>query len=287
VVTLNRPDQLNAVTPAMLDQLREIFLEADEDDRVRVVVVTGSGRAFCAGADLSEGPSRFDFRSTRAEAYRDKGGTVTLAAHACRKPIFGAINGAAVGFGASFQLAFDARLASTKARIAFLYARRGIVPEGVSSWFLPRLVGVGAALEWMSTGRLVGADEGHATGLFRSVHQPDELMPAVLSLAREIVENTSGVSVAAARRMVWMGLAAAEPARKPTRLAANRYPRPRSQATRGSYAGLLTIRVSAKALTVLGTRLLRTAPLLVTGASPVVPGQPFASGSASPRAIQV
>jgi len=211
VVTLNRPDQLNAVTPAMLDQLREIFLEADEDDRVRVVVVTGSGRAFCAGADLSEGPSRFDFRSTRAEAYRDKGGTVTLAAHACRKPIFGAINGAAVGFGASFQLAFDARLASTKARIAFLYARRGIVPEGVSSWFLPRLVGVGAALEWMSTGRLVGADEGHATGLFRSVHQPDELMPAVLSLAREIVENTSGVSVAAARRMVWMGLAAAEP----------------------------------------------------------------------------
>src|SRR5439155_11596732 len=125
----------------------------DADDRVRVVVVTGRGRAFCAGADLTEGASRFDYTAVAREEHRDKGGAVTLAAHASRKPIIGAINGAAVGFGASFQLAFDARVAARTARIGFVYARRGIVPEGVSSWFLPRLVGMGAALEWMSTGR--------------------------------------------------------------------------------------------------------------------------------------
>ena len=210
-VTLNRPDQLNAVTYAMLDQLRETFLAADADDRVRVVIVTGRGRAFCAGADLSEGAARFNYRSEAPGEHRDQGGTVTLAAYASRKPIIGAINGAAVGFGASFQLAFDARLASTTARIGFVYSRRGIVPEGVSSWFLPRLVGVGAALEWMSTGRLVGAAEGHAAGLFRSVHEPHELLPAASALAREIADNTSAVSVAAARRMVWRGLAAANP----------------------------------------------------------------------------
>jgi enoyl-CoA hydratase/carnithine racemase len=210
-VTLNRPDHLNAVTYAMLDELRETFLSADADDGVRVIVVTGRGPAFCAGADLSEGAARFDYRSEAPGSHRDKGGTVTLAAHASRKPIIGAINGAAVGFGASFQLAFDARLAAANARIGFVYARRGIVPEGVSSWFLPRLVGVGTALEWMSTGRLVGAGEAHAAGLFRSIHEPDDLLPAAIALAREVADNTSAVSVAVARRMVWRGLAAADP----------------------------------------------------------------------------
>ena len=210
-VTLNRPERLNAVTREMLDELRSIFQAADTDDRVRVVIVTGGGRAFCAGADISEGASRFDFRSQTAEEHRDKGGVVSLAVHACRKPVIGAINGAAVGFGASFLLAFDVRLASEKARVGFVYARRGIVPEGLSSWFLPRIVGVAKALEWLSTGRLIGAAEGLAAGLFSSVHAPQDLLPAANALALEIVNETSAVSVAAARRMVWRGLEVADP----------------------------------------------------------------------------
>jgi enoyl-CoA hydratase/carnithine racemase len=191
-VTLNRPDKLNAVTIEMLDGLRETFETADADDGVRCVVVTGRGRAFCAGADLSEGASRFDYAGggEGPGEHRDKGGTVTLAAHACRKPVIGALNGTAAGFGASFTLGFDVRLASETARIGFVYARRGTVTEGVSSWFLPRLVGMGRALEWMSTGRLVNAKEGLAAGLFHSVHPADGLLPAARALAREIVENT-------------------------------------------------------------------------------------------------
>jgi enoyl-CoA hydratase/carnithine racemase len=195
----------------MLERLIEVFQAADADDAVRVVVVTGRGRAFCAGADLSEGAGRFDYRSIGPEEHRDQGGKVTLAAHACRKPIIGAINGAAAGFGASFQLGFDIRLAARSARIGFVYARRGIVPEGVSSWFLPRLVGMARALDWMSTGRLVDAEEAQAAGLFRSLHEPDEVQPAAFALAREIADNTSAVSVAAIRRMLWRGLASDEP----------------------------------------------------------------------------
>jgi enoyl-CoA hydratase/carnithine racemase len=207
-VTLNRPERLNAVTIQMLDVLRETFQAADADDGVRCVVVTGRGRAFCAGADLSEGASRFDYAGAGEgpEEHRDKGGTVTLAAHACRKPVIGALNGAAAGFGASFPLGFDVRLASETARIGFVYARRGIVTEGVSSWFLPRLVGMGKALEWMSTGRMVNAPEGLAAGLFHSIHPTDQLLPAARALAREIVENTSAVSVAVIRKLLWRGL---------------------------------------------------------------------------------
>ena len=211
VVTLNRPEVLNAVTAEMLDRLIEVFGEADRSDAVRAVVVTGAGRAYCAGADVSAGGARFDYTAVPRSEHRDHGGQVTLAVHACRKPVIGAINGAAVGFGASHQLAFDVRLASTRARVGFVYARRGIVPEGLSTWFLPRLVGMGKALEWMSSGRLVDPPEALAAGLFNAVYEPDDLLPAALELAREIATSTSAVSGAIARRMLWRGLATTDP----------------------------------------------------------------------------
>lgn len=212
-VTLNRPDRLNAVTLEMLDDLRRIFLEADANDDVRAVVVTGRGRAFCAGADLSQGAARFDYRAAgiAPDEHRDQGGQVTLAVHACRKPVIGAINGAAVGFGASFILGMDVRLGSTAARVGYVYARRGIVPEGVASWFLPRVVGMPRALEWISTGRTADANECWEAGLLRSLYEPDGLLPAAYALAGEIAANTSAVSVAAGRAMLWRGLAASDP----------------------------------------------------------------------------
>ncbi len=220
-ITLNRPDKLNAYNPQMRAELHALFDETDADDAVRVVIVTGAGRAFCAGADLSSGGKTFDRNahggdplreSLRVgEVYRDGGGTTTLRMYESLKPIIGAINGAAVGIGVTMQLPMDIRMASSDARFGFVFARRGITPEAASSWYLPRLVGMQTALEWCLTGRLFGADEALARGLVRSVHAPDDLLPAARALAREIADNSAPVSVALTRQMMWRLSAAPHP----------------------------------------------------------------------------
>jgi enoyl-CoA hydratase/carnithine racemase len=214
-VTLDRPDQLNAFTGTMLRELIAAFDLADADDGVRVVVVTGRGRAFCAGADLSSGGDTFDPSahggSERAEDHRDGGGLVALRIFACTKPVIAAVNGAAVGVGVTMTLPMDVRLASDRARFGFVFARRGIIPEACSSWFLPRVVGISRAAEWCYTGRVFGADEALAGGLVRSVHPPDELLPAAYAVAREIADNTAPVSVAVTRQLLWRMLGASHP----------------------------------------------------------------------------
>jgi enoyl-CoA hydratase/carnithine racemase len=220
-ITLNRPEKLNAYNAKMREELIALFDETDADDNVRVVIVTGAGRAFCAGADLSSGGATFDRQanpgnlsdgSMRAgDVYRDGGGTNTLRIYQSLKPVIGAINGAAVGIGATMQLPMDIRLASTEARFGFVFARRGITPEAASSWFLPRLVGMQTALEWCMTGRVFNADEALARGLVRSLHAPDDLLPAANALAREIADNTAPVSVALARQLLWRMAAAPHP----------------------------------------------------------------------------
>jgi enoyl-CoA hydratase/carnithine racemase len=213
-ITLHRPDRLNAFTATMAHELIAAFDAADADDDVRAVVVTGAGRAFCAGADLAAGGGTFDWRDRAAEegdVPRDGGGRVTLRIFDSVKPVIGAINGAAVGVGATMTLPMDVRLAATGARIGFVFARRGIVPEACSSWFLPRAVGISRAMEWVATGRLVEAEEAREAGLVRSVHEPGELLPAAHALAREIADNAAPVSVALARQMLWRMLGAGHP----------------------------------------------------------------------------
>jgi enoyl-CoA hydratase/carnithine racemase len=192
-----------------------VFDIIDADDAVRAVIVTGEGKAFCAGADLSSGARTFDdgdWSSPNDERVRrDGGGQVTLRIFACKKPVIAAINGAAVGIGATMTLPMDVRLASDSARIGFVFTRRGIVPEACSSWFLPRVVGISRAAEWVYTGRILPAQEALAGGLVRSVHAPEELLSAARSLAREIADNTSGVSVALSRQMLWRMLGASHP----------------------------------------------------------------------------
>ena len=205
-VTLHRPDKLNAFTRAMRDDLIRAFARADADDDVRVVIVTGAGRAFCAGADLSAGQATFDFAKRRgadAEEGRDGGGRVSLAIFASKKPVIAAVNGAAVGVGVTMTLPMDIRIASTEARFGFVFARRGIVPEACSSWFLPKVVGLSQAAEWLYTGRVFGAEEALRGGLVSRVVPPAELLPAARALAREIADNTSAVSVALSRQMLW------------------------------------------------------------------------------------
>ncbi len=217
-ITLHRPDKLNAFTPQMRDELIAAFDETDADDAVRAVIVTGAGRAFCAGADLSSGGQTFDYAARQVAAreelkvgdvYRDGGGMVTLRIYKSLKPVIGAINGPAVGIGMTMQLPMDMRLASTEARFGFVFARRGITPEAASSWFLPRLVGMQTALEWCFTGRVFPAQEALERGLVRSLHAPDELLPAARALAREIADHSAPVSVALTRQMLWR-LAATE-----------------------------------------------------------------------------
>ena len=211
-ITLDRPDRLNAFTTTMQRELCAALDEVDADPEVRVVVVTGRGRGFCAGADLGSGGATFDAGSnagTGAVAlepdgrHRDEGGLVTLRLYSLTKPVIAAVNGPAVGIGVTMQLPMDVRLASTDARFGFVFARRGIVPEACSSWFLPRLVGISQAMEWCATGRVFGAEEALRGGLVRSLHAPDELLPAAYELAREIADNTSAVSVALTRAMFW------------------------------------------------------------------------------------
>ena len=214
-VTLARPEKMNAFTGVMMRELLDVFDVIDADDAVRAVIVTGDGKAFCAGADLSSGAKTFDdgdWSSTSDDSVRrDGGGQVALRIFACKKPVIAAINGAAVGIGATMTLPMDVRLASSAARIGFVFTRRGIVPEACSSWFLPRVVGISRAAEWVYTGRILSADEAASGGLVRTVYAPDELLPAACALAREIADNTSGVSVALSRQMLWRMLGADHP----------------------------------------------------------------------------
>jgi enoyl-CoA hydratase/carnithine racemase len=215
-ITLHRPDRMNAFTDVMMREVIDAFDQVDADDDVRAVVVTGSGdRAFCAGADLGGGGETFakggsDIQ-TPVGVPRDGGGMVSLRIFDCKKPVIGAINGAAVGVGVTMTLPMDVRLASDNARFGFVFARRGIVPEACSSWFLPRLVGISTAAEWCYTGRVFPAAEAHERGLVRSVHAADELLPAAYELAREIADNTAPVSVALTRQMLWRMLGADHP----------------------------------------------------------------------------
>src|ERR1700722_2879777 len=211
-ITLNRPDRLNAWTAQMGQELRTAFDRADADDEVRAIILTGAGRGFCAGADLASGADPFDYRKHESVGpARDNGGEFTLRVFESTKPVIAAINGPAVGVGAPMTLPMDVRLAAEDARIGFVFARRGIIPEACSSWFLPRVVGISRAMEWVSTGRVFSAQEALEGGLVRSIHPAGELLDAARALAREIAENASPVSVALARRMMWRMLGAEHP----------------------------------------------------------------------------
>lgn len=223
-ITLHRPDRLNAFNLAMLDEVLDAIDRVDADDNVRALIFTGEGRAFCAGSDLSGGASTFDAGNAEnspigpdgkanysVEGARDGGGLLTLRLFRCLKPVIAAINGPAVGIGATMTLAMDIRLASDTARIGFVFARRGIVPEAASSFFLPRIVGIGQALEWCYSGRVFPADEALAGGLVSKVLPAADLLPHARAIAREIVENTSPVSIALIRQMMWRGLGFTHP----------------------------------------------------------------------------
>jgi enoyl-CoA hydratase/carnithine racemase len=219
-ITLHRPERMNAFTPQMRDDLIRAFDLSDADDAVRAVIVTGAGKAFCAGADLSSGGQTFDYAARYDEArkatkvgdvYRDGGGMVTLRIFNSLKPVIGAINGAAVGIGMTMQLPMDIRLASTTARFGFVFSRRGITPEAASSWFLARTVGMQTALEWCYTGRVFDAKEALQHGLVRSLHEPDQLLAAARDLAKEIAANAAPVSIALTRQMLWRMSGAAHP----------------------------------------------------------------------------
>jgi enoyl-CoA hydratase/carnithine racemase len=211
-VTLNRPERMNALTEKMLVELLQVFDEIDQNDEIRVAIVTGAGRAFCAGADLGGGGKTFDHsEEEEASQHRDGGGLGSLRIFECKKPVIDAINGAAVGVGVTLTLPMDVRIASEAAKFGFVFARRGIVPEACSSWFLPRLVGISQAMEWVATGRVFGAQEALAGGLVSRVVPPDQLLPAARALAAEIVDNTSAVSVALARQLLWRMLGADHP----------------------------------------------------------------------------
>ncbi|HEY4996622.1 MAG TPA: crotonase/enoyl-CoA hydratase family protein [Solirubrobacteraceae bacterium] len=211
-ITLNRPERLNAWTGQMGGELMAAFDRSDADDEVRVVIVTGAGRGFCAGADLGSGGDTFDYNKRAPDGpQRDNGGQFTLRVFQSEKPVIAAINGPAVGVGATMTLPMDIRLAAEDARMGFVFARRGIIPEACSSWFLPRVVGISRAMEWVSTGRVFSAQEGLEGGLLRSLHPGGELLEAANALAREIADNTAPVSVALARQLLWRMLGAEHP----------------------------------------------------------------------------
>ncbi len=220
-LTLERPDSLNAVNPRMEREWLEAFDAVDGDDKIRAVVVTGRGRAFCAGADLSSGEAGFDVirrareRGTETvednQVPRDGGGMMALRVYRCLKPVIGAINGAAVGAGATVPLAMDFRLGSESARFAMVFARRGMSPDACSTWFLPRVVGISRALDWLISGRFFDAREALAAGYLHGLHAPEELLPAAQRTARELVSQSAPVSVAITRRLVWRMIGAENP----------------------------------------------------------------------------
>lgn len=215
-ITLNRPERLNAFNQTMMTEIMDALDKADADDNVKAIIVTGAGRGFCAGADLSGGSNTFDYESNGRSSgdpadHRDGGGLLTLRIFQCMKPIISACNGPAVGVGATMQCAMDIRMASEKARYGFVFAKRGIVPEACSSWFLPRCVGINTALEWTYSGRIFDAQEALDRRFVRSVHPEDELLPAARELAKEFATQTSSVSVAMIRHMMWKMLGADHP----------------------------------------------------------------------------
>lgn len=224
-ITLNRPEKLNAFNATMMNELIDAFDKADADDNVRAIIVTGEGRAFCAGADLSSGGDTFDRDAKRGPArrlangdvdysdpgIRDGGGQVTLRIFKCLKPVIGAINGPAVGIGVTMQLPMDIRIASDNARFGFVFSQRGIVPEAASSWFLPRLVGISQALEWCYSGRVFPAQEALAGHLVSKVVAPDQLIPTARELARSFIDKTAPVSIALIRQQMWRLMGADDP----------------------------------------------------------------------------
>jgi enoyl-CoA hydratase/carnithine racemase len=226
-ITLNRPEQLNAFTVTMADELEDAFTRASTDENVAAIVVTGAGRAFCAGMDLSVDGNVFGLNESLrpvfesdasgmddpalADGVRDTGGRVSLAIFNCTKPVIGAVNGAAVGIGATMTLAMDVRLASEKARIGFVFGRLGIVDEACSSWFLPRIVGIPQALEWLYSADILTAEEARAGRLVRSVHAPDDLLPAAYALAHKFTDGRSAASTALMRQMIYRNSAEQHP----------------------------------------------------------------------------
>jgi enoyl-CoA hydratase/carnithine racemase len=209
-VILDRPDALNAFTATMMEELIDVFDRIDADDDVRAVVVTGRGRGFCAGADLSAGGETFAY-GEEERVHRDGGGRVTLRIFDCLKPVIAAINGPAVGIGITMTLPMDIRVVARGAKLGFVFARRGIVPEACSSWFLPRIVGISQAQEWVVTGRVFDADEALRGGLVRSVHDPEEVLEEAYRIAREIATHAAPVSVALSRQLLWRMLGASHP----------------------------------------------------------------------------
>jgi len=221
-LTLNRPDKLNAFTGKMMWEMIDVFTKVNADDAVGAVIVTGAGRAFCAGADLSGGAGTFDATTNPArkerdagpvetvdwsdERVRDGGGRLTLAIYECLKPVIAAVNGAAVGVGITMQLAMDIRIAAPEARFGFVFARRGIVPEAASSWFLPRIVGIAQALDWCYSGRVFAAQEALDAGLVSEIVAQDALAARAREIARGIIDNAAPVSIALIRQMMWRGL---------------------------------------------------------------------------------
>lgn len=227
-LTMNRPERLNAFNSRMQGEFLEALEHADADDEVRAVIVTGEGRGFCAGADLGKGADTFNYDNQTEEAkaerassegrqegsnawLRDGGGLLSLRIYEFNKPIIAAINGPAVGVGVTMTLPMDIRIASTQARMGFVFSRRGIVPEACSSYFLPRIVGVSKALEWAYSGKVFDAEEALKGGLIRSLHEPEDLLPSAREIASEIVENTSAISVTMIRHMMWKMLGADHP----------------------------------------------------------------------------
>jgi enoyl-CoA hydratase/carnithine racemase len=210
-ITLNRPERMNAYTGQMGREMLDAFDRTDADDDVRAVIITGAGRAFCAGADLEDAGSTFDYDDADPSAHRDGGGLITLRIFNSLKPVIAAINGAAVGVGITSVLPADVRLAADTAKMGFVFTRRGIVPEACSSWFLPRIVGISTASEWVLSGRVFPAQEALERGLVRSLHPADELLDEANSLAREIADNAAPVSVALSRQLLWRMLGADHP----------------------------------------------------------------------------
>jgi enoyl-CoA hydratase/carnithine racemase len=214
-LTLNRPEKLNAFTVTMMREMLDALDRADADDAVRAIIVTGAGRAFCAGADLSSGSGTFDStkltKPDTVDTHRDGGGLVSLRLYECKKPLIAAINGPAVGVGITMTLPMDVRLASSSARMGFVFAKRGIVPEACSSWFLPRIVGISQAAEWVYTGRIFTAEEALAARLVSRVLPPEQLLETARALAKEMSTGTSAMSVALSRQLLWRMLGADHP----------------------------------------------------------------------------
>ncbi|MBI9075492.1 MAG: crotonase/enoyl-CoA hydratase family protein [Desulfatibacillum sp.] len=215
-ITLNRPDRLNAFTITMKNEILDALDRADQDDAIRAIIFTGAGRAFCAGMELGAKDNIFGYEIPQTEPYnieeiRDSGGEVSLRLYDCKKPVIAAINGPAVGVGITMTLAMDFRMASEKAKIGFVFSQRGLCVEACSSWFLPRIVGVSQALEWVYSGEVFKAQEALDGGLLRSIHAPEDLLPEARKLAKKIADNTAPISVALSRQLMWKMLGANHP----------------------------------------------------------------------------